>query len=150
MKRLFGAGLLAALALFMLLGYLGSDVAKGTAVAYVTLALMVGLPALFSGLLVRGHVRDRVGRDDRREELRQRTVESEILKLAIANKGRLTAVEVAAQLALTPEGALAALDRLALRGQAEYEVTDDGVIVYSFHDIRFLGGKDSARGVLDD
>ncbi len=150
MKRLFGAGLLAALALFMLLGYLGSDVVKGTPVAYVTLAFMVGLPALFSGLLVLGHVRDRVERDARREELRQQTVESEILKLAIANKGRLTAVEVAAQLALTPEGALAALDRLALRGQAEYEVTDDGVIVYSFHDIRFLGGKDGAHGLLDD
>ncbi|HET9066656.1 MAG TPA: hypothetical protein VFN22_12620 [Gemmatimonadales bacterium] len=149
MSRLFGAGALAAIALFMLTGFLGSDLDRDAPASLAAFALVVGLPAIGAVLLARGYLRDRGGQTARKELLRQQTIESGILRLAIASEGRLTAVEVAAQLALTPEGATEALDRLALRGQAEYEVTDDGVIVYGFRDIRNLGGKDTARGVLD-
>ncbi len=149
MKRLTGAFALGALSLFMLTGYLRSDIDGSTLAAMVAFALVVLLPAVGAFLLARSHLAEhgRVGR--RREELRLQTIESEVLKLAIARGGKLAAVEVATQLALSPEQATEALDRLALRGQAEYEVTDDGVIVYAFRDILHLSGKATAKGVLD-
>jgi hypothetical protein len=48
-----------------------------------------------------------------------------------------------------PEEAKEWLDALALRNQAEVQITADGVLVYSFYDVRYLGGKESARDVLD-
>jgi uncharacterized membrane protein YeiB len=154
MKRLIGGIALAVVALFLLMGYFGSDTSKTDAAAIIALLLFIVLPAVGSLLLLRSHFRDTRQRQVRKEQLRHQTIESEILKLAIAKSGRLTAVEVATQLAISPEGATEALDRLALRGQAAYQVTDAGVIVYSFivysfYDIVHLGGKDSAKDVLD-
>jgi hypothetical protein len=149
MKRLIGGIALGCGALFMLMGYFASDTPRADGVAITGLALTVVLPLVGSVLLLRGHLRAGRQRLERTERLRQQTIESEILKLAMAKAGKLTAVEVAAQLAITPEGATEALDRLALRGQAAHEVTDAGVIVYSFYDIVHLGGKDSSRDVLD-
>ena len=133
----------------MLSGYLNSDVARSSPAALVALLLVVGLPLAGSVILLRGHFRATHTQQSRKEQLRQQTIESEILKLAMTHGGKLTAVEVAAQFAITPEHATEALDRLALRGQAAHEVTDAGVIVYSFYDIVHLGGKSSARDVLD-
>ena len=81
--------------------------------------------------------------------LRRRTLEAEILRLATGHAGRLTAVEVAMELALSPEEAKAILDDMAAREMAELEITDRGVIVYAFHDAQHLGGKHEARGILD-
>ena len=52
-------------------------------------------------------------------------------------------------MAITPEAAKDALDALALREQAELEITESGVIVYAFHDVRHLEEKSRAKGVLD-
>lgn len=150
MKRLTGAFALAALSLFMLAGYLRSDLDGGTPSALAAFALVVLLPAAGALLLARSHFARHAAAGARKEALRQQTIESEVLKLAVARGGKLAAVEVATQLALSPEQATEALDRLALRGQAEYEVTDAGVIVYAFHDILHLDSKSSAKGVLDD
>jgi hypothetical protein len=38
---------------------------------------------------------------------------------------------------------------MADRGLAEVEVSESGVLVYSFYDVRHLGEKEAARGVLD-
>lgn len=43
----------------------------------------------------------------------------------------------------------AALDGMVLRSEAELEVTDEGVLVYTFHDLKHLAGKANARSVLD-
>lgn len=149
MKRLLGGLALGGLGLFMLSGYFNADVARSSPASLAALLLVAGLPLLGSALLIRSHFSDKHRLQSRKDLLRHQTIESEILKLAMASGGKLTAVEVAAAFALAPEGAVEALDRLALRGQASYEVTDAGVIVYSFHDIVHLGGKDSARDVLD-
>jgi hypothetical protein len=50
---------------------------------------------------------------------------------------------------MTPEAAKEALDGLALRSQAELEVTEAGLIVYDFPEVRHLEDKDSAKGLLD-
>lgn len=149
MNKLLAAGGLAALALFMLLGFLASDVAAGAPATLAALALTVGLPAAGAGLLARSHHAERARLGGRKAQLRRQTLDAEILRLAAEHGGRLTAVEVAARLAIGPEAAKEALDDLALRGQAEIEVTDAGLLVYGFWDVRHLGDKSSARGVLD-
>ncbi len=47
------------------------------------------------------------------------------------------------------EDAESLLRALVERGTAEVEVTDDGLLVYVFPDIRSLPGKESSRGVLE-
>jgi hypothetical protein len=76
-------------------------------------------------------------------------MDSEILRLAGERGGKLTVVEVMSALALPADGAKQLLDGLAMREIAEVEVSDSGVLVYAFHDIRHLSEKESARGVLD-
>jgi hypothetical protein len=147
--RLVGSGLLMLLSLFMLVGFLGSDASLGAPATIAALLITVALPAAGSILLASGQVRGRGRLTRRREELRRQTIESEILRLAGQRGGRLTAVEVASDMAISPEAAKEALDSLALRELAELEITESGVLVYAFHDVRHLGQKSHARGILD-
>lgn len=133
----------------MLLGFLGSDGVGGGAATVVALLLVVGLPAVGSALLVRSHFTERSRVTGRKELLRQQTLDAEILRLAGERDGRLTIVEVATELAVPMESAKAALDGLMLRNHADLELTDAGVSVYTFYDIRHLGGKHTSRGILD-
>jgi hypothetical protein len=149
MARLLGAGALALIALFMFVGFLSTDVPRTTPAVLAAFALTVALPAGGAALLVLAHRAEQDRRTGRRALLRQRTAEAEILGLAAELGGRLTSVEVATRLAMRPEDARAALDSLTGRGHADLEVTDAGVLVYSFYDVRHLEGKASARGVLD-
>lgn len=148
MTKLLGAAALAAIALFMLTGFLASEAAFGAA-TLAALALAVGLPAAGAALLARSHFAERTRLLGSREHLRRQTLDLDILRLASAHGGRLTSVEVAMELSVPPEDARSALDRLVTRGVADIEVTDAGVLVYGFYDIRHLESKSSARGVLD-
>lgn len=147
MKKLLAAASLAGIALFMLLGFLNADVSGAAAV--VALLLVVGLPAVGAGLLVRAHYQERSRLTGRKALLRRHTLDAEILRLAGERGGRLTALEVATELGVPMEGAKEALDGLLLREHADLEITDAGLTVYTFYEVRHLGGKDSARGILD-
>lgn len=144
--RTWGAGALLAIAAFMLLGFLRSDASLTSPAAIVALLLVVVVPAAGGVALLRGRGGARSARVER---LRQQTIEAEILRLAMQHAGKLTAVEVATALALPPESAKASLDSLVEREVADLEITDAGVIVYSFYDAKHAGGKGSARGILD-
>lgn len=149
MWKLAGAFGLTAVSLFMLLGFLNSSAQLGSAATVAALALVVGLPALSAGLLIRSYLRERHRLGHRMDLLRQQTIESEIVRLAVASAGRLTAIDVATHMAMTPEQAKNALDQLALRSIADFEVTEQGVIVYHFHDAQHSANKHSAKGLLD-
>ena len=149
MNKLIGAVGLALLALVMFVGFLNSSVALSGGAALAALAITVGLPAAGAVLLARGHYAEKSRLSGRKAELRRNTVDAEILRLAGEHGGRLTAVEVATALSMTPEAAAEALKELGIRGQADVEVTDAGVLVYSFYDVRHLGSKSTAKGVLD-
>jgi hypothetical protein len=58
-------------------------------------------------------------------------------------------VEVASDISISPEAAKGALDSLAERDLADIEITSSGLIVYAFRDVRHLGEKPHAKGVLD-
>lgn len=147
--RTVGGIALLAIAAFMLVGFLRSDASLASPTAIAALIITVALPAATGVALLRGTVTIGGKHSARVERLRQQTIEAEILRLAMQQRGRLTAVEVAAALALPVESAKALLDGLAEREVAELEITDAGVIVYSFHDAKHVGGKHSARGLLD-
>jgi hypothetical protein len=148
-NKLIAAAALALLALFMLAGFATSGRSLAAPATLAALAITVVLPGAGAALLARSHLSEKSRLSGRKAELRERTVQAEVLRLARERGGKLTAVEVTTALALPPAEARAALEEMALSGQAELEITDAGVLVYSFYEVRHLGGKDSARGVLD-
>lgn len=149
MGRITGGVALLLLALFMLVGYSRADVDASALTTALTLLITVGLPAAGGAALLRGHFATHGRIAGRKEELRQHTLESEILRLAGQRQGKLTVVEVVSALALPAAGAKELLDGMVSREMADVEISDSGVLVYAFHDIRHLGEKESARGVLD-
>ncbi|HEX7089523.1 MAG TPA: hypothetical protein VF192_05265 [Longimicrobiales bacterium] len=148
MGRWFGGGGLLLLALFMLVGFLRADVDASAPATLVAVLIGVGLPA-FGGvaLIARPGARRRLAR--RREELRRQTLEAEVLRLAGRHGGRLTVVEVVTELAVDADDAKQVLDALMVGGLAEIEVTDSGMLVYTFRDVASLPHKSSARGLLE-
>lgn len=146
--KLLGVGLLA-LSLFMLLGFLRSGADVGAPATIAALLIAVALPAAGGIALLTAPLRRRGRLATRKELLREQTVEAEILRLAAQREGRLTAVEVATEFALPPEKAKELLEALMVRDLADIQVTDSGVVVYLFHDIKHLADKPHAKGVLD-
>jgi hypothetical protein len=147
--RIAGGVALLLLALFMLLGFVRSDAALSAPATIAALLITVGLPA--AGGIVLMNPRFMRGKQlaARREQLRQQTFESEILRLAGQREGRLTTVEVMTEFAIPQDQANALLGSLVARELADIEITDSGVVVYAFHDVRHLGDKPRAKGILD-
>jgi hypothetical protein len=149
MGKLVGGIALLVLSLFMLLGFIRSEASLSAPTTFVALAIAVGLPAAGAVALLAGRLGGRRRLAARKDELRQRTVDAEILRLATQRAGKLTVVEVVGELALTPEAAKEALDAFHARELAEIEITDSGVLVYAFHDIQRLREKAYSKGLLD-
>jgi hypothetical protein len=148
MQKLWGAGGLTALSLFMLMGFLNRDIPFGPS-GLTAFGLMVVLPAAGAALLVRSHLQGRRVGAGQRDAIRLQTIRSEVLRLAARKAGKLTVPEVMGELAIDKTTTETALEALHLEELAEIQVTDSGMIVYEFPHIRRLGEKDSARGVLD-
>jgi hypothetical protein len=130
----------------MLYGFLRSNESLTAPATIAALFITVVAPAIGGIALLRG--RD-LARARRLDQLRQQTIEAEILRLAVQEGGRLTAVEVSTGLGITPEAAKDTLDAMVVRDLADIAVSDRGVLVYTFHDAKYLGGKGDAKGVLD-
>ena len=143
-----GSGLLV-LALFMLLGFLKSDAPIASPATLLAFCITVVLPAIGGTALIYRHFRRQEWLEHRKERLRQRTLEAEILRLAAHRGGKLTVVEVVSELAVEPDTAKQALDALLGQSLAEIELTDSGVLVYTFYDIQHLAEKRASKGVFD-
>jgi hypothetical protein len=146
-NRTTGGIALLVLAALMFLGFVRSDASLSAPATIVALLITAVAPAVGGIALLRG---GGTARSRRLDQLRQQTIDAEILRLAVAEGGRLTAVEVATALTLTPEAAKEKLDDLVGRDVADIAVTERGVVVYTFHDAKHIGGKGDAKGVLDD
>jgi hypothetical protein len=144
-----GGGLLILLAIFMLAGFLNSDVERAAGTTLLALLVTVALPAGAGIVLLRKGAGGRKRLEERREVLRQQTLTSELVRLAGQRGGKLTAVEVVSEFAVTPDDAEAALRDLVVRGLAEPEVTESGLLVYAFHDVQRLEEKPRSKGVLE-
>lgn len=149
MAKLLGGTALIAVALFMLMGFFNVSRPLSAPAAIATLLFTVGLPGAAGLALLRSHFAARRSLVRRREELRRQTQEAEVLKLAQEHCGKLTVVEVAARLALPATTVEELLAGLHERGLAEIELTDAGLIVYTFPDVQKLPGKGTSRDVLE-
>lgn len=149
MRPVVGFGLIG-VSLFMLLGFFNADLGASAIVNLLTLMVGVGIPGAAGGTLLYQHF----GRSKRlagsREQLRRRTQESELLRLAGEHGGRLTVVEVVRELAVTHSDAEELLGSLQVRGFAEIEITESGLLVYRFPDVQLLDEKATGTGILDD
>ena len=147
--RTLGGSALLVLAALMLAGFFRTGASIASPAAIGALLITVALPAAIGIALLRGIATFSGRRTERVARLRQQTIDAEILRMAMQHGGRLTAIEVATALALPPESAKEYLDALVSRDVADLEITDAGVLVYTFHDAKHVGGKHSARGLLD-
>ena len=149
MGKLLGGGALVALAAFMLLGFVNLSQPLGFPVAVLTLLVAVGVPGAAGAALLRAHFRERARVTGQRERLRLETHQAELVRLAERRGGKLTVVEAIAETALDSATVEAALGVLVERGVADIEVTDSGLLVYTFPDVQRLPEKGSSRGILD-
>jgi hypothetical protein len=146
MGKKLAAFALLGLAAFMLIGFLGSDSPAGGGARIAAFVIAVVLPAAFGIAMLRSAPR---GNAVRMQQLRQQTIDSEILRLAIAHQGQLTAVEISSALGLPEPDVQRSLEEMVRREVADMDVTDDGVLVYTFHDAKHLGGTREPKGFLD-
>jgi hypothetical protein len=147
--RTLGGVVLLLVSAFMLLGFVRSGASFAALNTMIAVLLVVVLPAVGGVALLRSANRIERRGGARMQQLRQATIEAEILRLAMLNAGRLTTVEVASALSLQPEEAKETLDGLVTREVADLDITDAGVLVYTFHDAKHVADKHSARGLLD-
>ena len=137
MGKVVAGNALIALALFMLLGFFTADLSIGARV--ITFLVLVVLPAVAGGLLVRSYFRGKGDSRERMEQLRRQTQEAEILRLAREKGGKLTVADVVTQTALDADTVEDRLMSLTTQGFAEIDPSESGSIVYSF------SGLDAAR-----
>ena len=135
---------------FMIQGALVSDVDLASPAALLALLVAVGIPAGVGGWLLYDRFRIDPEAGARRERLRRETMESEVVRLAGEKGGKLTIVEIVGALGLPNDEAQAVMDSLVRRSIADIHLTDSGLIVYDFHDVRRLGEKPQSRGMLED
>ena len=150
MKRLIGGSALIGLSLFMLLGFTKAKLHTSRMVKVFTFGMVVVLPLGTGVGLIYGHYGpNKKYLNLRRKEWQVRTIQSEILKLAIAHKGKLTAVEVVAELGIDLASATQHLKLLTHQDLAELHITESGTLVYAFHDIQALSEKMTSRRISD-
>lgn len=129
------------------LGFTQASLSQGPFVIFLSLCLTVFLPLGGGFYLLRAAHNDSKNVQQKRSQLAQKTLQAEILKLAAQNQGRLTVLEVTQAFALTQEQAEQALDNLALDHLAEHQLTDDGLLVYTFPEVQQLAQKHQSKSI---
>lgn len=147
-KRIFGT-LLLLTALFMTIGFFNAQPDASGLALLATVTIAIVLPAAGGAYLWWTTFAERKGLIHRREHLRRQTLEAELLKLAERRGGKLVVVEAASELAVGSDLIEETLNAMADKGLADIEISESGVLVYSFYDVRHLGEKADAQGVLD-
>jgi hypothetical protein len=146
MGKLLGGGALVALAAFMLLGFFSLAQPLSFPVAALTLLVAVGVPGGAGAALLRAHFRERTRVTGHRERLRLETHQAELVRLA-ARRGGFTVSKVARWRSIPHRRG--GTGRADGAGVADIEVTDSGLLVYTFPDVRHLPEKGSSRDILD-
>lgn len=136
------------IALFMLMGMFRAHLPSAGAFIGAFL-FMVALPGAGGAWLVYTGGKEKKALAGNKAALGRKTLEAEILNLARQRQGRLTVVEVVSEFALDTAEAEALLDSLAQQRHADYEVTDSGLMVYSFPELQQLSEKSSSRRIED-
>ncbi|MDH3731895.1 MAG: hypothetical protein OEU54_00115 [Gemmatimonadota bacterium] len=145
----WGGGALIGVAAFMFLGFMVSGGAFSTAATVAAFLVSVVLPATTGGLMIKSSMGGGRALTERQEALRLETIQAEVLRLAGVHGGRLTVVEVAGELGIPASTAEEVLNELMAKEVSDVAVTESGLLVYEFHDLKHLSEKEDARGILD-
>jgi uncharacterized membrane protein len=145
LRKVAAAGLFL-VAAFMLLGFSLSEKEQSAGINVFILLLTVALPVAVGIGLLRGAPRQN---SERMQQLRLQTIDAEILRLAIERKGRLTGVEIMSTLGLPEADVSRSLDGMMQREVADMEVTEEGVLVYTFHEAKYMKGDPNAKRLRD-
>lgn len=148
MNKTTQGAILIAVALFMLMGFFNASLASPM-VALMAFLIAVALPGGIGGYLVYSGLQAKNSVQNNRAALGRRTLEAEILSYARQHQGQLTVIEVVSHFALDKAQAEGVLDSLAQQGYADYEVTDSGLLVYTFHELQRLGDKAQSKRIED-
>ncbi len=150
MKRLIGGSALIGLSLIMLLGFTKAKLPSSRTIKVLMLGIVVAFPLGTGAGLIYSHFKpNQKYLKTRRKELQARTIQAEIVKLAIAHKGKVTAVEVIAALGISSEMATQQLNLLTHQNLAELEITEAGTLVYAFQDVQALSEKIDSKRIAD-
>lgn len=150
MNKLFGGIGCLSLSAFMLLGFSRADLSdQSAAVRAMTFGVGVALPMVAGVSLVCSYRRDRNRLASRVANDRLLAIRSEVLRLAQQQQGKLTEIEVISELGVEQAVANKALTELCHQDLANLEMTDSGLVVYTFPDIQQLPQKHTSRGLLD-
>ena len=142
------AWLLISLAGLMTWGFFRGDASLADPATWLALVVGVAIPGAVGIALIRGGL-GRSRSEERLERLRKETLDAELLRLAAERGGKITVVEAVTTLGISPDDAREALSALVLRDLADIQVSDSGLLVYAFPDVRLLHEKSGARDVLD-
>lgn len=148
MKKTTQGSLLIGVALFMLMGSLNANM-PSPMVALFAFLIAVVLPGGIGGYLLYSGLQANKNLQHNRAALGRKTLEAEILSFARQHRGQLTVIEVVSQFALDKAQAESILDSLAQQGYADYQVTDSGLLVYTFHELQRLGDKAQSKRIED-
>lgn len=131
----------------MALGFTQASLSQGPLVIFLSLCITVFLPLGGGFYLLKQSNTQNKSLLASKSQLAQKTLQAEILRLAATQQGRLTILEVTQAFALSAEQAEAALDALALDQVAEHQLTDDGLLVYTFPGIQQQAHKNQAKRI---
>lgn len=148
MKKTTQGSLLIGLSLFMLMGFFNARL-DSALTALMAFLIAVVLPGGIGAWLLYSGIQQKQALTSNKAAMGQRTLRAEVLNFARQHQGRLTVIEVASQFALDKPQAEALLDSLAQQGDADYEVTDSGLIVYTFRELQSLSEKQQSKRLED-
>lgn len=131
----------------MAFGFTQASLSQGPLVIFLSLLITVFLPLGGGFYLLKQSGSQSKSLLASRSQLAQKTLQAEILRLAAQQQGRLTVLEVTQAFALSAEQAESALDALALDQVAEHQLTDDGLLVYTFPGIQQQVHKNQAKSI---
>ncbi len=148
MQKTTQGAILIGVALFMLMGFFNASLASPM-VALMAFLIAIALPGGIGSYLLYSGLQSKSALSNQKAALGRRTLEAEILSFARQHRGQLTVIEVVSHFALDKAQAESVLDSLAQQGYADYEITDSGLLVYTFHELQRLGDKTQSRRIED-
>ncbi len=144
-----GGIVLIALGLMMGLGFTQAQMTQSAMVIFMTFCIAVLVPLGSGSYLLWSARQQSKSLGASKSGLAAKTLQAEILRLAAENQGHLTVLDVTQAFALESEQAEAALDALALKKLAEIQLTDDGLLVYTFPEVQQMAHKHQAKRLED-
>ena len=130
-KVIAGSGLIV-LSLFMLMGFFAADTEMGFAARGITFLVLVVLPAIGGGALLRAHFQAKRSLKQRGARSLQQSQEAGVLRLAQRRGGHLTVADVVMETDMDLDTAQDILTSLVIQGLGELDPTVPGSMAYDF------------------